>query len=194
MSSPEGKLFILFGPSGSGKTTLACQLIERWGNDLTIEKVITYTSRAPRVTDQPNKDYYFVSPEEFEQKIREDFFLEWSNAYGHYYGTPRTILSAMGCGRSFLLIIDRQGVESLKRIIPQAFIIFIKTTTFEILQERLFLRNTEKKEEINRRLLKAQEEVELESKNELCDHILINDNLERSLSELVFVIKSALKK
>jgi hypothetical protein len=88
----SGKLFILSAPSGGGKTTLANKLVEELGFEYNLSRVITYTSRLPRSTEMPGVDYNFLSKEAFEEKVKEQFFLEWSGVYGNYCGTPSTII------------------------------------------------------------------------------------------------------
>ena len=87
-----GKLFIIPAPSGAGKTSLVTALLERIGQSHSLSRVITYTTKMPRSGDIHGRDYHFLSIDQFEQKIKEDFFLEWSVAYDHYYGSPKNIV------------------------------------------------------------------------------------------------------
>lgn len=187
-----GKLFVITAPSGAGKTSLVTALIERIGQSHALSRVVTYTTKAPRVGDVDGVDYCFMSTEQFEQKIKEDFFIEWSLAYGNYYGSPKNILSLLGQGSSFLLIIDRQGAQQVKAACPETVLIWICVPTIEILEQRLLSRKTENNEQINKRILLAQKEIEEEGSINFFKYKVYNDIFEKALQELESIVKNEL--
>src|SRR5437879_4794715 len=104
-----GKLFVISASSGAGKTTLVTAIITHMGGHVNLERVVTYTTRTPAPGDVPGVDYHFVTPAQFQEKIAAGFFMEWSTAYGHYYGSPRSVLDEVAAGNSRILILDRAG-------------------------------------------------------------------------------------
>src|SRR3990167_753346 len=121
----QGKLFVLSGPSGVGKTTLAAMLFARLGKSHNLSRVITYTTKSPRVGEQNGVDYHFITVPEFESKLLSGFFIEYSKSYGHYYGSPRSILLDLKQGKSLLLVVDQTGACNIKRQFVQAILIWI---------------------------------------------------------------------
>lgn len=189
-----GKLFLLSSTSGGGKTTLANKLIEDLGSVHDLSRVITYTSRAPRGTEQHGVDYYFVAEREFKVKIEEQFFLEWSTAYGHYKGMPGDILEHVARGKSYIAVLDRAGVRSVKQACRQAVAIWLDVPSLFELEKRLKSRGTEDSGELAKRLLLAQQELEEERANSLYQYRVMNDVFDRSLRELKHLIEQELKK
>ena len=179
-----GKLFIISAPSGTGKTTLVNHLIERLEGQFSIARVLTYTTKAPRPQEQHGKDYYFVSQAEFEAKIAQDFFMEWSNAYGHYYGSPRSIMAQIQQGASFILIADRAGARQIRQQMPECVLIWLYTASIQVLQERLMARATDGKHEVTRRLELAKIEVQEESQRPMYQFHVCNDDFFKTLEKL----------
>src|SRR3990167_6495680 len=101
-----GKIFIISAPSGAGKSTLVAATLANLEKEWPIERVVTYTSKNPRNNEVPGQDYHFIKVDEFERRIKQGFFLEWSNAYGTYYGSPRSIVNQVANGYSYIGIID----------------------------------------------------------------------------------------
>jgi guanylate kinase len=192
MALKSGKLFILSAPSGAGKTTLAHKLIERCGERYSIERVITYTSKKPRSSEIHGKDYHFISEQEFKEKMREGFFLEWSTTYGAYYGSPREILEHMAQGRSYIAIVDRAGAKALKSCVESATLIWIVPPTLDTLKARLQARDQDSAETIKYRLQLAQKELEEEEKNSFFTHTIVNDSIEDALQALENLIEKEL--
>ncbi len=188
----HGKLFVISAPSGAGKTTLVKVLCDRIGQQCNIEHVVTYTSKQPRVGEQGSKDYHFCSKEAFEQKINEGFFIEWSTAYGHYYGSPRHILDELPHGRSFILVIDRAGARAVAEQCKNSVLIWVYTKNFEILEDRLRSRNTENNSEIIKRLTIAKQEIMDERTNSFYLYHVLNDKFEIALQELESIIAKEL--
>ncbi len=183
-----GILFIISAPSGSGKSTLVSQL-RSLVNQLDFS--ISYTTRAPRGSEQEGREYHFVSPQAFQSMIANDEFLEWADVFGNYYGTARRSLEdARARGRDLLLDIDVQGARQVRQRMPEAVSIFILPPTPEVLEARL--RNRSRAEGlldaavIQRRLDKARQEIENYPQY---GYILINDVLDVAVEQLLAIVK-----
>jgi len=179
-----GKLFIVSAPSGAGKTTLVEHVIGRLGQTYALSRVVTYTTKAPRPHDKDKQDYCFISVAEFEQKITQGYFLEWSNAYGQYYGTPATIIDELRKGRSLILIVDQVGARQLKKKIDDAVLIWLYTASLQVLKERLVIRGTENEAQIERRLRLAETEILYEKKERFFDFHVLNEDFFQAINEL----------
>ncbi|MBA3953996.1 guanylate kinase [Candidatus Dependentiae bacterium] len=180
-----GKLFIISAPSGAGKTSLVTALLK---NKSTLKRLITYTSRAPRVGEIYGYDYYFVSEAEFKLKIEEGFFLEWSLVYGAYYGSARSLLDSLASGQSFVAVVDRQGAQALCQLIKGAVLIWINTPSLSVLEDRLRARATDSQERIAYRLKLAEQEIKQEQVEVFFHYTVINDVFEEALSSLSALI------
>lgn len=183
--SSRGKLFVIAGSSGAGKTTavqnIIPQLAQKYG--ITAQRVVTYTTKPPRAGEIPGQDYHYISPAEFQEKIAAGFFLEWSQAYGHYYGSPAHLLELLAAGISLFLIIDLAGVRALRQLALADTIYIWITVPPAQLAQRLMQRQTESAVELARRLALAQQEAALVAANatHVFDYLLAND---RSAAEL----------
>ena len=185
-----GKLFVFSAPSGSGKTTLVRHLLLQ---NLPLGFSISATSRPPRGEEKDGKDYYFLSEEEFRQKIEEDAFIEYEEVYkGAFYGTLRSEVERLWAeGKNVLFDIDVIGGLNVKEQYPEETLaIFIQPPSLEELEKRLRLRNTETEEKIQQRLDKSASEL-------ICsqdfDVILVNDNLAKAKQEVVRLVKEFLR-
>lgn len=178
-------VFIISAPSGSGKSTLVKELRRKVSN---LEFSISYTTRALRGAEQDGREYYFVSPEQFEQMIAKDEFLEHANVFGNYYGTARRFLrAAEQNGSDLLLDIDVQGAEQIRRAIPEAVSIFILPPNRSELEQRLRHRSQDAESVIQKRLDAATREIENYGKY---DYILVNDRLDESVAGLEAIVLS----
>ena len=178
-------VYIVSAPSGSGKSTLVSELFKMVGH---LDFSISYTTRAPRGSEQNGKEYFFVSREEFEGMIAANEFLEHADVFGNYYGTARRFLrEAEARGNDLLLDIDVQGARQIKQKIPEAVSIFILPPDREKLEWRLRNRGLDSEAVIRRRLDTARREIENYSKY---DYILVNNLLEQSADELKDVVLS----
>ena len=178
-------VFIISAPSGSGKSTLTNELLKLVPN---LEFSISYTTRAPRGSEQNGKQYHFVPMEEFRRMIASGEFLEYAEVYGKCYGTSREFLRQAGRkGHDLLLDIDVQGAAQVKRNLTESISIFILPPDRATLEWRLCNRSEDSQEEIQRRLLNAKREIEEYDKY---DYILINDRLEKSIERLQAIVLS----
>jgi len=183
-----GKLFLLSAPSGCGKTTLVYRVIQELEPWCPLERVVTYTSRPARSTDASGVDYHFVSAQEFQERIEQNFFLEWSTAYGHYYGTPRTLIEKVETGTSHIAVVDRVGVQAILNIYGPTVAIWLEPPSFSELEQRLRGRATESAAELEKRLTLAQREIEQERVERLCKYCVINRELDVALVQLKEII------
>lgn len=178
-------LFVVSAPSGSGKSTLVQELMRRVRN---LRFSVSYTTRAPRGSEQNGRDYFFIDREEFEERIRKGEFLEWAEVFGHYYGTHLSELArASAEGVDLVLDIDVQGARQLKEKIPAAVSIFILAPSREILEQRLRARSQDSEPVIERRLREAAEEIRNYT---LYDYVLVNREVESSVDTLVSIVKA----
>lgn len=188
----KGKLFLISAPSGAGKTTLVQALIDRYGFQYNLERVVTYTSKAARPAEVHGIHYNFVSVKDFEAKVQEGFFMEWSGAYQAYYGSPAHIVDMIKTGRSYLLIVDRIGAEKILERYQEVVSIWLYTKSIKDLKSRLLLRNTEPAVVIEQRLRRAQEEIDLELKHPIYTYHVLNQDFEEALDRLATIIKREL--
>ena len=177
-------LFIISAPSGAGKTTIFKQAQQLLSN---LVFSVSYTTREPRENEQDGVDYFFVTEEDFLQKIKENEFLEWAQVHNNYYGTSRThINDAWKAGRIVVLDIDVQGATQLmdQSDLDTVFI-FIKPPSLNDLQRRLNNRGTENKESLKTRLKNAEWELTFEDRY---DYVIINDKIDQSVLEFLKII------
>ena len=190
----KGVLFIVSGPSGVGKTCLVNEAIKRLkdeGHD--IGRVVTYTSRSPRPKEVDGEDYLFIPKEDFQQKIRDDFFLEFSEHLGHFYGSPKIIDGNLDLGKSFVLIINIEGVKNAKKTYDDSISIWIDPPDANVLKTRLLGRNDCDEKKVERRLQKSKEEIEQAHKMRLFKYFLVNDVFEQAVNEFILLVKKILK-
>ncbi|MDY3979715.1 MAG: guanylate kinase [Tidjanibacter sp.] len=186
-----GKLIIFSAPSGSGKTTIVHRLMQRIGD---LEFSVSATSRQPRGSERNGKDYYFLSPDEFDHRIAEGCFVEWEEVYaGTKYGTLRSEMERIwNAGHTILFDVDVKGGIRLKRLFGQdALSLFIMPPSVEELRRRLEGRGTDSAEKIEQRIGKAQEELSYASQ---FDRIVVNDCLEAAVDEIEVIIEQFIAK
>lgn len=186
----EGKLFIFSAPSGSGKTTIVRTLLEK---DLDLEFSISATSRPKRENETDGKDYYFLSADDFKEKIDKDEFVEWEEVYeNRFYGTLKSELERIwDQGKHVIFDVDVIGGLRIKKKYPnKALSIFIMPPSIEELEKRLILRSTDSIEDIETRINKAKEELNYAEK---FDIIIVNDNLDNAIMESEKVVTNFIK-
>jgi guanylate kinase len=181
----KGRLFVISGPSGVGKGTLRQKLFQCIPN---LHYSVSVTTRKPRKNELEGRDYFFVSEGTFKKYIQEEQFAEWALVHGDYKGTLfSTIYKSLSKGEDLVLEIDVQGAKKLKKKFPEAIFVFIAPPSWEQLEDRLRGRETEKEEELKKRLKDAHNELK-EIKN--YDYLIINNHFEKALEELKSVVIS----
>jgi guanylate kinase len=162
-------LIVLSGLSGVGKDTVLADLKK---SGLPAFFSVSATTRARRSSEKEGADYYFVSPEKFQQMIDGDELLEWAEVYGNRYGIPRApVRQAIESGKDVIVKIDAQGAATIRKKVPGAVLIFLVTSTLDELEERLHQRRTESPEELELRLKTAVKELDSIS---IFDYIVVN--------------------
>jgi guanylate kinase len=188
-----GKIFVISGPSGVGKTTLVASVLPFLAQDYKFQRVITYTSRDQREGEMHLKDYFFVTPDEFQNKINEGFFIEWSNMYGAHYGSPAFYLEELKSGTSLFMILDIPGALYMAQHY-NAVAIWIEPPSKNELQKRLATRGSENVSDQEFRLQLAQKE--------LCDYDslsrfsykIVNVQLNQALHEFEMIVRNELSR
>ncbi len=174
----QGKLIIFSAPSGSGKTTLVHYLLQQ--PELNLAFSVSAASRNKRPNETDGKDYYFISPEVFKQKIKEDAFVEWEEVYkNNFYGTLKSeVERLLNACKNVIFDIDVKGGLNIKKQYPEnSLAVFVQPPSVAELKKRLQSRQTETPEKIKMRIDKADEEMQY-AKN--FDVIIINDDLEKA--------------
>jgi len=176
-----GKLFVISAPSGTGKTSLINATLED-ENAKKTKLGISCTTREKRAEEKDQVSYFFISKEEFEDKIKNDDFLEYAEVFGNFYGTPREwVLNSLSNKENVILELDIQGALQVKEAFPDTRTIFIIPTSYDDLSSRLSKRAQDSQEEIKKRLKEAKKEVEIGKK---FDQIIVNDNFSLALEDL----------
>ncbi len=183
MTSLKGNLYIITAASGAGKTSLVKALVVK-NPDLSVS--ISYTTRKPRRGEKDGEDYFFVDENKFQRMINDNEFLETAKCHGAFYGTSKiSVLEKLNKGIDIILEIDYQGAFSIKKLFSESISIFIIPPSIEALEFRLNSRGQDSKEDIKLRIAAARNEM---SHLEKFDYVTINDNFEKSLSELNIII------
>ena len=179
----HGRLYVVSAPSGAGKTSLVKALMER---EPAIQFSVSYTTRTPRATEVPGRDYHFVAPERFRQMIEAGEFLEHARVFDNCYGTAvRTVREALRNGELLLLEIDWQGARQVRERLPEARSIFILPPSRGALEERLKNRSTDSAGVIERRLRDAAQDI---GHWHEFDYVVINDQFERAIADLQKIV------
>lgn len=182
----RGQLIVISGPSGCGKGSVIEKVLE--STNLHLWLSISTTSRQVRDNDIPGKTYNFVTKENFEKKIKENYFLEYAEYSGNYYGTPKsTIEEKLENGIDVILEIEIQGALKIKEIRKDALFIFILPPSMRELKRRLEGRNTETKEKILRRFKTAYREINEVAKY---NYVVINDEMEEASKKINSIIEA----
>ena len=181
----KGLLIVVSGPSGAGKDTICQKLIKENSN---IWMSVSMTTRKPRPLEKDGVDYFFVSSEEFENKINDNNFLEYASYNDNYYGTPKDkVEEKLNEGKDVILVIDINGAINIKKIIPSALFIFIMPPDMETLKNRLIGRKTESKDKVVKRFITAYNEVNNYKKY---NYVVVNDKVEDAVNKVKSIIQS----
>ncbi len=187
--SKQGKLLIFSAPSGAGKSTIVQHLL---GKGFDLEFSISATSRAPRGTEEHGREYYFLSPDEFRQRIANNEFIEYEEVYQDcFYGTLKSEVERISAlGKNTIFDVDVVGGVNIKTMYgPRALSIFVQPPSVAELEKRLIGRGTDSPEKIAQRLAKASHELTYAPK---FDVVLVNDNLETCKMEAEKIISEFL--
>jgi guanylate kinase len=185
----ERKLFVISGCSGVGKGTVLKEFMKRNSNDFMLS--VSCTTRKPRAGEENGVNYFFLTKEEFQDCIDKDKFLEHAEFAGNFYGTKKKFIrQKFEEGMNIILEIETQGALQVKQKMPEAVLIFIAPPSFEELEHRLRGRNTENEEAIQKRLHEVKIELE---RSKHYDYVVVNDDLERAVSEIEGITKKELE-
>lgn len=186
----KGKLIIFSAPSGAGKTTIVKHLLQQ---NFDLEFSISATSRKARHTEINAKDYYFLSDEEFQQKIATEDFLEWEEVYkGTSYGTLKSEVERIrNLGKNVIFDVDVVGGLNIKKYYgDEALAVFIQPPSVEELRNRLTGRSTETEDKIQMRIAKAEHELSFAKD---FDVVIVNDKLEKAFEDSENILSEFLK-
>ena len=188
----KGKLIIFSAPSGSGKSTIVNWLMQEHP-ELKLYFSISCTSRAPRGTEQNGVEYFFLTPEEFREKISRDEFLEYEEVYeNRFYGTlKQQVERQREAGQNVVFDVDVKGGVNIKKYYDdEALSLFIQPPSVDELRRRLVGRATDTPEAIEQRLAKAEYELTFATQ---FDHVIVNDDLEQAKQETLKIVKDFLQ-
>lgn len=178
-----GNLFVVAAPSGAGKSSLVKALLEL---DSHVQPSVSHTTRPPRGQEKHGREYFFTSTAEFDAMVLGDAFVEWAHVHGHRYGTSKkAIEDRITHGADVILEIDWQGALQIKRIYPNAVLVFILPPSWEELRSRLERRGEDSPEVIETRLVNAANEL---AQAKEFDFVIINELFERALFDLKAIV------
>ncbi len=176
-------VYIISAPSGAGKTSLVkgvCDLLSF------VKPAISFTTRNIRESEENGTDYYFVSKEEFQNKIKKNEFLEYQDVYGNMYGsTLESVGTITSLGSDVILEIDYKGMLAVKSVLPQAISIYIIPPSIQALKQRLLNRGEDEEDVINKRMASSYKEMNY---SQFADYVLVNDDFDEALSVLKSII------
>jgi guanylate kinase len=180
---PQPLLIVISGPSGAGKDTVMQRMKER---GLPFHFVVTATTRSRRANEEHGRDYLFISTEEFARMIDEDELIEHAIVYGDYKGIPKQqVREALASGMDVVMRLDVQGAETVRKLAPEALMIFITTESEDALVHRLETRKTETANSLAIRIATARKEL---NRVEAFDYVIVNRNFH--LDETVDIIRA----
>jgi guanylate kinase len=180
-----GNLFVVAAPSGAGKSSLVKSLLEL---DSHLVVSVSHTTRRPRGQEQDGREYHFIDQKAFRQMIADGEFFEWAEVHGNLYGTSRgEVQKRIASGQDVVLEIDWQGAVQIKKIFPNAVLIFILPPSYEELAQRLNRRGEDHPEVIAQRLANARHEV---AQARHFDFVIINALFETAVFDLKTVVHS----
>lgn len=181
----KGILMVVSGPAGVGKGTVCKQFLK---DNPEVKLSVSATTRSPRPGEEHGREYYFLTKEEFEEKIKTENLLEYVWFVDNYYGTLKTAVEEkINAGTDVLLEIEVEGAMNVKRKFPDSVLVFVLPPSFTELKDRLTGRGTETEEIIERRLMRARDEFECIKHY---DYILLNDSIENAVDSLEKILSA----
>jgi guanylate kinase len=183
LENKQGSIIVISAPSGTGKTTIVRRIL---GDFPQVVFSVSATTRKKREHEVEGVDYFYISEEEFKEKIQNNEFVEWELFYDYYYGTFRSFIdSRINNGKAVILEVDVHGALEIKRIYPDAILIYIAPPSLEELLIRLKKRQTENEEDLRKRIERAK--MELSHKDKF-DYIIVNNDLNTAYYEIKVLI------
>jgi guanylate kinase len=185
ISAANPLVIVISGPSGVGKDAILNRMKER---SYPCEFITTVTTRRQRASEKDNVDYHFISPDEFQELLKNKGLLEWANVYGNWYGVPKApVKSALDQNRDTIIKVDVQGASNIKKILPEAVFIFIAPPSLVELSKRLTQRYTETAGDLEIRLKTAQNEMQ-----QIClfDYVVLNqcNEIDAAIQEIQAIV------
>ena len=181
----HGQLIVISGPSGAGKDTIINKVVE---DEKNIWVSVSATSRQIRPGEKEGVNYFYFSKEEFEEKIKDNYFLEFAKYAENYYGTPKEkIIEKLEEGKDVVLVIEIEGAKKIKELVPEAIFIFIMPPSEKELLKRLKNRKTEEKDKIIERFNIAYKEINEVTKY---NYVVVNDKLDEAVEKVKAIIKA----
>jgi len=183
-----GKIFVFSAASGAGKTTLLNYLSETVPN---LVYSISATTRMPRVNEQDGVHYFFLTQDEFKEKIAQNKLAEWALVHGNYYGTPQDFIDrTIASGKHIIMDIDVFGKKKFDEVYPEAIGILVLPPSLAAIRERLEHRCTDSEEVITLRVANAEKEMAFAKAHGKYEYTVVNDDLEKAKQEIVAIVNS----